>query len=76
MSDWKYQLQPQIVLTLVGFIMVLSLAGCTTKSSNNCAGWSGIALKSETAVYLAGNDTKAGKAVAGHNAYGKKAGGW
>ncbi|MFD1226365.1 hypothetical protein [Pseudochrobactrum kiredjianiae] len=33
-------------------------------------------FRPETAVYLAGNDTQAGKGIAGHNAYGKKAGCW
>lgn len=45
-------------------------------SASNCAGWQQISLKPDTAVYLAGNDTKAGIDVAGHNAYGKKAGCW
>lgn len=53
----------------------VSLAGCAT-SASNCAGWQKINLKPETAVYLAGNDMNAGKSIAGHNAYGKKAGGW
>ncbi len=35
-----------------------------------------ISLKLETAVYLAGNDTQAGKSVASHNAYGRKSCGW
>jgi hypothetical protein len=61
--------------TWIALLCVLSLAGCATNASN-CAGWQKISLKPETAVYLAGNDQNAGKGVANHNAYGKKAGCW
>lgn len=40
----------------------------------SCAVWAKISLEPQSAVYLDGNDTKAGAGVAGHNAYGKKRG--
>ncbi|MBC8718409.1 hypothetical protein [Ochrobactrum sp. Marseille-Q0166] len=45
-------------------------------NATNCAGWKQISVKPETAVYLAGNDLKAGQGIAGHNAYRQKACGW
>lgn len=39
---------------------------------NTCVAWRRIDLKLETAAYLAGNDTKAGKGIAGHNQFSKK----
>ena len=53
----------------------LSLAGCATNASN-CAGWQPIPLKPGSAVFLAGSDETASKALVEHDRYGKDQGCW
>ena len=58
---------------LAGF--ALSLAGCASNATN-CAGWKQISVKPDTALYLAGNDVKAGQGIASHNQFGNARGCW
>lgn len=66
---------PLLKLSIL-FACVSSLAGCQTNAPPSCAGWQKIDVLAPTAVYLAGNDLKAGQSIASHNKHGQNTGCW